>query len=149
VRALFDVNVLIALIDEQHIHHQAAHAWWSAHRADGWASCPLTQNGFVRIVSQPRYPNPLTVAAAHALLERQVASAEHAFWSDDVSLLDETRFDRDHMLGPKQLTDIYLLGLAVHRDGRLVTIDGSIPLGAVRGAEPRHLVAIGVPEARR
>jgi predicted nucleic acid-binding protein len=59
-RALFDVNLLIALFDEQHVHHVRAQAWWAATRAGGWASCPVTENGFVRVISQPNYPNPLS-----------------------------------------------------------------------------------------
>lgn len=142
MRALLDVNLLIALVDEQHVHHAAAHVWWSANRSQGWASCPMTENGFMRVLSQPRYPNALRFVEAHQLMERQITEADHEFWPDDLSLLDRGRFDRDRILGPSQLTDIYLLALAVSRKGRLATLDGSIPLAAVRGAEPRHLVAV-------
>jgi hypothetical protein len=72
-----------------------------------------------------------------------VTSADdHAFWFDDISLTDMQLFDRDHILGPKQLTDIYLLALAVRNGGRLATFDPAIPLAAVRGAEPRHVAVI-------
>lgn len=140
MRALFDVNLLVALLDEQHIHHERAHSWWSAHQMFGWASCPLTQNGCLRVLSQPGYPNAVSVAFAREFLAQQVAATDHAFWADDLSLLDASRFDRSQILGPRQLTDVYLLGLAVAHDGRLVTLDGSVPLGAVLGAEARHLV---------
>lgn len=142
LRALFDVNLLIALFDEQHVHHLRAQGWWAATRVGGWASCPLTENGFVRVVSQPNYPNPLSVASAHEFLAQQTAATGHAFWPADVSLLDIELIDRDRILGPKQVTDVYLLALAVRHGGRLATLDSAVPLAAVRGAEARHLVAI-------
>jgi toxin-antitoxin system PIN domain toxin len=142
VRALFDVNVLIAILDAQHINHARAHDWWAANDADGWASCPLTQNGFVRIMSQPGYKNPISATFALDLLAEQMIKSDHAFWPDDISLLDTARFDRGRILGPGQLTDIYLLGLAVKNGGRLATLDRTIPLAAVRGTEPRHVAAI-------
>jgi toxin-antitoxin system PIN domain toxin len=110
--------------------------------AHGWASCPLTQNGFVRILSQPKYPAPMSVDGAFDSLQRATTSADHAFWPDDISLLDEQLIDRSRILGPKQLTDIYLLALAVKHGGRLVTFDRTIPVAAVRGAQAHHLVAI-------
>jgi toxin-antitoxin system PIN domain toxin len=142
VRALLDVNVLIALFDSEHVHHANASTWWTKHRNNGWASCPLTQNGFVRIISGSRYPQPLAIADAIALMQAQMALPEHIFWPDDVSLGDPKRFAHDRLLGPSQITDAYLLALAVQNDGRLVTFDRTIPLSAVRGAEPRHVVAL-------
>ena len=142
MRSLFDVNVLIALLHPEHAHHGAAHQWWSANRAHGWASCPLTQNGFVRIVSQPKYPQPISVAHALEVLAEETAGTDHMFWADDISLTDAKRFAHERIFGPKQLTDIYLLGLAVENGGRLVTFDRSIPVAAVRGAAKRHVVLI-------
>jgi uncharacterized protein len=142
LRALLDLNVLIAMFDEQHIHYVRAHQWWVENRADGWASCPLTQNGFVRVLSQPNYSNPISVSDALALLCKATAQPDHAFWPDDVSLVDPQRFDSARILGPKQLTDLYLLALAVKNGGRLATLDRAIPLAAVRGAEQRHVVVI-------
>ena len=142
MRSLLDVNLLIALLQPDHVHHGLAHGWWSANRSGGWASCPLTQNGFVRILSQPRYPKPMSTAAALALLAEQTVETDHAFWPDDISLLDSQRFDFGRILGPKQLTDIYLLALAIEHGGRLATFDRTIPVGAVRGAEPRHVALI-------
>jgi uncharacterized protein len=113
VRALFDINLLIAAFDEEHVLHGRAQEWWAANRAHGWASCPLTQNGCVRILSQPNYSSPISIGAALDLLAEQVANTDHAFWPDSVSLTDPERFDQAHILGPKQLTDIYLLALAV------------------------------------
>jgi toxin-antitoxin system PIN domain toxin len=142
VRALLDVNLLVALLDANHVHHDRAHLWWKEHRAGGWASCPLTQNGCLRVLSQPKYPNAQPLSAVHDLLVRQTASPDHAFWSDDTSLLDSQVFDHSRILGPSQLTDVYLLALAVRNGGRLATLDGGVPLAAVRGAETRHLVTL-------
>jgi len=142
VRALFDVNLLVAMLDEEHAHHGRAQLWWAANRASGWASCPLTQNGFLRVVSQPKYSNPITLTFAHDFLGQQIASTDHAFWPDDISLLDTALFDRDRMLGPNQLTDIYMLALAVKNGGRLATFDRSISVNAVRRAEARHIAVL-------
>jgi toxin-antitoxin system PIN domain toxin len=142
VRALFDVNLLIALFQPDHVHYRKAHQWWQAHRKEGWASCPLTQNGFVRILSQPKYAGSIAVDGALDLLERATNTTHHTFWPDDISLLDAQRIDKNRILGPKHLTDIYLLALAVKNGGRLVTFDRAIPAGAVRSAEPRHIVVI-------
>jgi uncharacterized protein len=142
VRSLFDVNMLLALFHPEHVHHSPAHEWWSANRSQGWASCPLTQNGFVRVASQPRNPKPLRVSEALGLLFDEIAGTDHAFWPDDISLLDEQRIDRSHVLGPRQLTDVYLLALAVKHGGRLVTFDRSIPMAAVREAKVDHMVLL-------
>jgi uncharacterized protein len=141
-RALLDVNVLIALHDEQHVHHDVAARWFIEHARHGWASCPLTQNGCIRIMSQPGYPNPVPLGDALAMLQRSCAHANHVFWPDDVSLLDAQRLVHGRMHGHRQLTDLYLLALAVAHDGRLVTFDAQVPLSAVRGATARHLVSI-------
>lgn len=142
MRSLLDVNVLIALIDPDHVSHTAAATWWIEQREAGWASCPLTQNGCVRIISQPGYPNPQAVVTVAELLADLCADPCHEFWPDDVSLVDARRFNHAHVHGHRQLTDLYLLGLAVGHGGRLVTFDERIPLSAVRGAKKQHLVAI-------
>jgi len=142
VRALFDLSVLIALLDDQHLDNAKAHRWFADNRAGGWATCPLTQNGFVRILSQPKYSSPVTVTEAFEHLHEATEAEGHIFWPDDISLIDEQLIDRNHVLGPKQLTDIYLLALAVKHSGRLVTFDRAIPIAAVKGAQARHLVVI-------
>jgi hypothetical protein len=142
VRALFDVNLLIALFQPDHVHYRKAHQWWEPNQKEGWASCPLTQNGFVRILSQPKYAGSATVDGALDLLGRATNTPYHAFWADDISLLDRQRIDSGRILGPKQLTDIYLLALAVKNRGRLVTFDRTIPIRAVRDAEPHHMVVL-------
>jgi uncharacterized protein len=142
VRALLDVNVLLARFDSEHTHHDRARLWLSQNGNQGWASCPLTENGFARIVAQPRYRRPITVPEAISLLRAQVGLAGHEFWPDDVSVADANIFDPTRILGPNQITDLYLLALAVKNGGRLVTFDRGIPLAAVRGAEARHLAVI-------
>jgi len=142
VRALLDVNVLLALFDPDHPHHAAADLWRTEAYAEGWASCPLTQNGFIRIISARSYRRPLPIGEAIQLLQWQLVKPGHVFWPDDISLGDPTLFDHGHLLGPNQITDAFLLALAVKNGGRLVTFDQSIALGAVRQAEPRHLVTL-------
>lgn len=142
MRALFDVNALIAIIDEGHEHHRKAHEWWAAKVSAGWATCPLTENGLVRIMSQSRYKAPISATFAIDLLAEQMRQTDHAFWPDDISLRDTAWFNPDRVLGPNQITDFYLLALAIKNGGRLATFDRSITLGAVRRAEPRHLVAL-------
>jgi toxin-antitoxin system PIN domain toxin len=140
--SLFDLNVLIAMFDEEHIHYERAHRWWGRNRQHGWASCPITQNGFVRVVSQPSYSNSIPVTDAIALLRRAVAHRDHTFWPDDLSVVDPAHFDHTQIRAPRQLTDLYLLALAVKNDGRLVTMDDAISIAAVPAARPRHLVVI-------
>lgn len=142
MRALPDVNVLVALLDTDHLHHARAMAWLGDHIADGWASCPLTQNGCIRIMSQPGYPNPLPATAVAQRLGEATATPHHAFWPDTISLLDPGRLDWNAVLGSRQVTDVYLLALAVAQGGMLVTLDRAVPLKAVAGAKARHLCVI-------
>jgi uncharacterized protein len=140
MRALLDVNVLLALFDQAHIHHSRARHWFSSRAGEGWASCPLTQNGFIRIISQPRYPQPITTTRAFGLLDAATATDLHEFWPADITLLDRSVVDRSRIHGPRQLTDLYLLALAVNKGGCLATFDDAIALSAVPGADPAHLV---------
>lgn len=142
MRALLDVNVLIALLDQDHAMHRQAMRWFSARAGQGWASCPITQNGCVRIMAHPHYPNPLTVGAIMERLGEAIDTVEHEFWPDDVSLLEQRVADRDRIHGPRQVTDLYLLALAVAHGGCFVSFDASIPRAAIAGAEKRHLVSI-------
>ena len=142
MRSLFDVNVLLALLQPDHVHFERAQQWWTANEKYGWASCPLTQNGFARILSQQSYRKPFPTAEAIARLAEQIERTDHEFWPDNVSITDRTVFDPSSILGPNQITDAYLLALAVRNGGRLATLDQSISLRAVRGAEPRHLAII-------
>ena len=141
--ALLDVNVLVALFDPAHIHHDAAHAWFGVHREHGWATCPLTENGFARVLSNPAYPGRrTTVADAVDRLTRLVRGGDHTFWADRVSLLDDSVVERGRLSGHRQITDAYLLALAVSNEGQVVTFDRGFPLGAVRGAQADQLVVL-------
>ena len=140
--ALLDVNILIALLDGGHLHHATAMTWLAAHHAHGWASCPLTQNGCLRILSLPSYPNTQPVAQVALRLAQATADPTHQFWPDDLSLLTPGALAWDRVLSSRQITDLYLLALAVRHGGRLVTLDRGIPLAAVPGAEPHHLVCL-------
>ena len=142
MRALLDINVLIALFDPDHVSHEPAMAWFARHAKEGWASCPLTQNGCVRIMSSPTYPSPQPVQALVRRLAKACADRIHEFWPDEPSLLDSTAFDTTRIHGPRQITDVYLLGLAVRHDSRFVTFDGRIALEAVRQATERNLVVL-------
>ena len=142
MRALLDVNVLIALLDAAHVHHARARGWLEANIGEGWASCPITQNGCVRILSQPGYPQSIPIAQAAERLRRATLTPHHAFWPDTVSLLDPECVDVGRVHGPKQLTDTYLLALAVHHDGRLISFDSSLVRNAVAAATANHLVVL-------
>lgn len=141
MRSLLDVNVLLALFDTEHIFHERARAWLDEAIGAGWASCPITQAGFIRIVSSPRYPAGVTTTEAMRLLEAATADPHHKFWPDDLPLVDRT-IDAARVLGPNQVTDVYLLALAVHHGGRLVTFDQRIATEAVAGATTDHLLVL-------
>lgn len=142
MRALLDVNMLVALLDAGHLHHGVAMRWLAAHQHLGWASCPLTQNGCLRILSLPGYPNPQPVAQVALRLGAAVKHAAHEFWADGLSLLSPGQLQWDRVLSSRQVTDLYLLALAVSQGGRLVTLDQGIALQAVPGAENKHLLVL-------
>lgn len=142
MRALLDVNVLIALLDASHLHHRAATAWLAAHLDTGWASCPITQNGCIRIMSQPGYPNTVPAAQVADRLAEAAAHSYHEFWPDTISLLQPNCLRWNKVLSSRQVTDLYLLALAVGHGGRLVTLDRGIPLAAVSDASAEQLVVI-------
>jgi toxin-antitoxin system PIN domain toxin len=103
---------------------------------------PLTQNGFVRVISNPGYSRPVALSDAVALLSAQVAEPGHVFWADDISLLDASVFNHARFHGPSQITDAYLLALAAKNGGRLVTLDRGIALAAVRGVQSNQVVVL-------
>lgn len=140
MRALLDVNVLIALLDAGHLHHQLASQWLAAEIHHGWASCPLTQNGCLRIMSQPAYPQALPVTAVAQRLAAAANHAAHVFLPDDYSLLDTQQLNWKHLMGHRQVTDAYLLGLAVRHQCRFVTLDKRINPDIVAGAGSEHCV---------
>jgi toxin-antitoxin system PIN domain toxin len=129
---LLDVNLLLALTDPMHIHHESAHRWFAEKGQEAWATCPVTENGFTRITSHPNYPNrPGDVAAVLAILRQLCEAPGHQFWTEDISILQV--FESDAIVTHVQITDVYLLGLAVHKGGKLATLDQRIPVNAVRG----------------
>ena len=141
--ALLDVNVLEALYDPNHGHHEAAHTWFGANRGSGWATCPLTENGLVRVLSNPSYPG--ASERPSQILDRLKtfrASGDHVFWPDAVSLCDPRLFRLDVGLGHHQLADVYLLGLAKQKSGRLATFDRNIPVASVLNVTREHLVVL-------
>ena len=139
MRALLDVNVLIALLDAAHIHHQRASQWLEQSLHHGWASCPLTQNGCLRIMAQPAYPQAFPLAAVAQRLGQAAATPAHLFIADDYSLLDVGSLHWPQLLGHRQVTDAYLLGLAVRYGCRFVSFDARVNLAAVPGAQAEHL----------
>ena len=129
---LLDVNMLLALSDPMHVHHDTAHRWFSKTGKEAWSTCPLTENGFVRIASHPKYPNRPGNSNHVLSLLRQFCTAQgHEFWAEDISL--RNLLQQDIALTYNQITDLYLLGLAVHKGGKLATLDQHIPLLAVQG----------------
>ncbi len=141
--ALLDVNVLVALFNPDHIHHETAHDWFADHRRSGWATCALTELGLTRILANPNFWDHGERTAAIVERVRDFCqSGSHHFWKQDLSLSDARRFDLAYAGGHRQLTDIYLLGLAVVNNGYLATFDRRIPLAAVRGAKRQHLAVI-------
>ena len=141
MRALLDVNVLIALLDSQHVHHANARQWLRDNIRDGWATCPITQNGCLRIMAQPGYPNSLPTQVVAQRLGEAIDTGYHRFWPDDASLLDSDIVDWRRIVGPRQITDVYLLALATAREGRFVTFDARIAPESVLGArDPNYCV---------
>ena len=143
MRALLDVNLLVALFSPSHVGFREAHEWLVSNRTAGWASCPMTVNGFVRIVTNPNAGLQIRVEEALRRLQSFCEASDHQFWATGVSLLDESLFRPAYLAGPKQIADVYLLGLAVRNGGRLATFDRRIPLNAVAGAKPHHLEVLG------
>jgi len=145
VVALLDANVLIALFDPSHVHHEAAHRWFTTNRRHRWATCALTENAFVRILSNPSYPGVTTTVADAALRLREFcASEEHVFWAASLSLREPELFRWHRVHGHRQITDVYLLALSVTNDGKLATFDSAISLIAVAGATPENLELITI-----
>lgn len=142
MRALLDVNVLIALLDSAHVHHRLAMEWLGDNIKQGWASCPLTQIGCVRIMSQSAYPNRQPAAEVARRLRTAAEDRHHEFWKADLDLLGKESVDFSSVLTSRHVTDLYLLALTTQRHGRFVTFDRHVPLAAVPSAEPRNLVVI-------
>jgi hypothetical protein len=141
-RTLLDINVVIALLDQGHVLHRAATDWLAREQEHGWATCPITQNGVVRIMAQPAYPNCQPAAVVASRLAEACRHPSHAFWPEPISLLQEGLIDWQRLLGPRQITDAYLLALAVCHGGRLATFDQRISVEVVPGARAADLCRI-------
>ena len=148
-RALLDINVLLALLDSDHVDHKLARDWINAEIRHGWASCAITQNGFVRIISHPRYPNPVSPSQAIDLLARAASTEHHEFWPCTISVLDSKLVEHKRVHGPKQVTDAYLLALATAHEGRFVTFDQSVAISTVRTAKKGNLSVLRQPRSIR
>ena len=140
MKYLLDVNALVALFDEAHIHHLAAHHWFSKKEVDGWSTCPITENGLMRILSHPAYPNsPLSmVDLAERLEEFKSASDSHRFWSDDYSL-SEWLSNKKLAIGSSHSTDAYLLNLCKRNEGVLATFYHRIKPELIGVSSDRYL----------
>ncbi len=141
---LLDTNVLIALLWPSHTSHELVLAWFGRHRGKGWASCPLTEAAFVRIVSNPAFSrDAVTPREAAGLLAANIAADDHVFWPIDLgieSVLDATG---TRLVGHQQVTDSYLLALSIKSGGRLATLDaGVVELTAPRSVERRAIELI-------
>jgi uncharacterized protein len=141
-RFLLDINVLIALIDPTHVQHDRAHKWFRSQGQKAWATCPLTENGVLRIVGHSRYPNfPGSPASVAALLASFRELPGHEFWPDNVSLLDRKYVDAARLLDSAHVTDTYLLALARRHDGQLASLDHRLVTDAVTdGRQTLHLI---------
>ncbi len=142
IRYLLDVNVLIALIDPSHMQHDRAHEWFASTGKHAWATCPLTENGVLRIVGHARYPNsPGTPAAVAGIMSSLRSLPGHEFWPDSLSLLDGRQVDTERLSDSAQVTDTYLLALASSHRGRLATFDRHLVTNAVtNGSKALHLI---------
>jgi toxin-antitoxin system PIN domain toxin len=124
---LLDTNILIALLWPSHTKHHAAVKWFAARRTKGWATCPFTQAGFVRIVSNPAFSRDAAPPQEAArILALNTAATDHAFWHDEIPFAMAAAHAGTRLLGFQQVTDCYLLGLAIHKGGILATLDGGI-----------------------
>jgi toxin-antitoxin system PIN domain toxin len=138
---LLDVNVLIALVDPVHIDHNRAHDWFSRTASRSWATCPLTENGVLRILSSARYASPRSPADIAASILQLQKIPGHTFWPDDITLLDSDRVDITRLATTAQVTDSYLLALAVAHHGRFATFDRRlISIAVHNGTQALHII---------
>jgi uncharacterized protein len=142
---LLDTNSLLALLWPHHREHTRVRTWFKAHRHQHWATCPMTQAGFVRIASNPVFSSEaVTPSEALHLLKVNIAAADHAFWPDDVPLTQAVEYAGARLVGPQQVVDAYLLGLAIQRGGVLATLDRGI--SSLVGRDPIAAAALLIVE---
>jgi toxin-antitoxin system PIN domain toxin len=121
--SLYDVNVLVAMCWPEHEFHQTVSAWLAVACVRGWATCPMTEAGFVRVSTQPSTKPAASMEHAFQVLDKNRAESDHVFWPQEVSLADLFPSIRQRLVGPKQITDAILLDLAIRKGGCLVTLD--------------------------
>ena len=139
---LLDVNLLIALVDRDHTHHQTARSWFIENQGNGWATCPITENGFVRSLSNPRYPGKTgNLLQIVSMLQALKSNPAHQFWPDTLSLDEYDDFAFTDQTSHKSVTDLYLLALATSKDGKLATLDRRIDPEQINGGS-RALTSI-------
>lgn len=128
---LLDANVLIALAWPEHLAHEQVGKWFERHSRGGWATCPFTEAAFVRILSNPAFsPHALSPTNALMVLQRNVELPGHRFWADEIPLVEATAQAARRLTGHQQVTDAYLIGLAMHNKGKFATLDSKLsPLG--------------------
>lgn len=141
---LLDTNLLIALLWPSHARHELALKWFTRHRAKGWATCPLTQAGFIRIVSNPAFSrDAVQPREAIQVLSANTAASDHTFWPDDLPVAEAVAFAGVRLIGRQQVTDAYLLGLAIRHGGVLATLDQRIAaLTEPKSVEAKSLESI-------
>jgi toxin-antitoxin system PIN domain toxin len=141
--SLLDINVLIALAWPNHQHHHAAHMWFVGQTPEQFATCPMTQCGFVRISSNPKIiPDALSTADAVVLLQRITTHLDHVFWQDDIELSDPAYIRSRQLRGHRQVTDAYLFGLCLKRGGRFATFDAGVMSLAANKNEVASILVI-------
>ncbi len=140
---LLDVNVLVALAWPNHVHHVAARSWFTGHAGSGWATCPVSESGFVRVSANPAVPHVVTPIEAMMLLERMRALAGHRFWNDDISVVASPHVDRDRVVSHRQVTDAHLVALARANGGCVATFDRGLRRLLARGQGDPSILLIG------
>lgn len=140
---LLDTNLLIALLWPRHVQHDTARVWFARHRKKGWATCPLTQTGFVRIVSNPAFSrDAVRPGDAVQVLATNTAAKDHVFWADDVAVGEAVQFAGTRLMGHQQVTDAFLLGLALRHGGKLATLDQGIAALAEPGSKAAQAILV-------
>lgn len=143
--SLLDPGTLIALLWSPHRHHTRVRSWFKSRRAEGWATSPMTQAGFVRIASNPAFSaDAVTPAEALHLLKSNTAAPDHVFWPDDVVLSQAVEYAGARLVGHQQVTAAYLLGLAIQRGGVLATLDRG--MASLVGPDPIAAASLTIIE---
>jgi toxin-antitoxin system PIN domain toxin len=140
---LLDVNVLIAMAWPAHQGHERVQQWLARHAGEGWATCPFTESAFVRILSNPAFsPNALTPADALVLLRANLSHPAHRFWEEDISFTTAVEPFGERIVGHRQVSDAYLLGLVIHKEGIFATMDRAVLALLPPKSLERHRIAV-------